>query len=82
MLPPQAELYLRDLEKALWPLGSDERETILLELRGHLGECSAQGPLRLAEALQGLGTPEQCAEAFVVEGAARLTSAPECRGVP
>jgi hypothetical protein len=68
-LPAPAEQYLRDLERALWPLGSDERETILLELRGHLAGCVEQGPDRLAEALRNLGTPEECSRAFVVEGA-------------
>lgn len=69
LLPAPAEQYLRSLEKALWPLGSDEREAILLELRGHLAGCSAQGPDRLADALKSLGTPDECARAFVVEGA-------------
>jgi len=69
LLPAQAELYLRELEKALWPLGSDEREAILLELRGHLAGCAAMGPDRLSEALRSLGTPEECSRAFVIEGA-------------
>ncbi len=69
LLPASAERYLRALEGALWPLGSDERETILLELRGHLAGCAARGPDRLADALASLGTPEECARAFVDEGA-------------
>ncbi|HEV2080393.1 MAG TPA: hypothetical protein VGR19_10935 [Allosphingosinicella sp.] len=68
-MPAQAEQYLRDLERALWPLGSDERETILLELRGHLAGCAEQGGARVNEALRSLGTPEECSRAFVVEGA-------------
>jgi len=68
-LPAQAEQYLRDLERALWPLGSYERETILLELRGHLVGCAEQGGARVNEALKSLGTPEECSRAFVIEGA-------------
>ncbi len=70
LLSAEAELYLRQLEKELWPLGSAEREAILLELRGHLEACSSQGgALRLADALASMGTPEEFARAFVVEGA-------------
>lgn len=68
-LPANAERYLRALDAALWPLGSDERETILLELRSHLAGCAAVGPVRLADALESLGSPEECAAAFVLEGA-------------
>lgn len=69
LLPAPAEQFLRDLEKALWPIGSDERETILLELRGHLTGCAKQGPDRLSSALASLGSAEACAEAFLAEGA-------------
>ena len=69
LLSAEAELYLRQLEKELWPLGSAEREAILLELRGHLEACSSHGALRLAEALASMGTPDEFARAFVVEGA-------------
>lgn len=69
LLPPQAEQYLKELERALWPLGSDERETILLELRTHLADCGAKGAERLEAALASLGTPEECSRAFVIEGA-------------
>jgi hypothetical protein len=68
-LPAIAERYLQDLEAALWPLGSDERETILLELRSHLADCGARGPERVANAIKGLGSPAECARAFVTEGA-------------
>jgi hypothetical protein len=68
-LPPRAETYLRQLDRELWPLSSEERETILLELRGHLIGRAAQGEERLAEALAALGPPPELARAFVDAGA-------------
>ncbi|MEO7177497.1 MAG: hypothetical protein ABIW83_01505 [Allosphingosinicella sp.] len=68
-LPLQAETFLRQLDKALWPLSSEERETILLELRGHLIDRSAQGPEALATALCGLGSPKALAGEFALVGA-------------
>lgn len=68
-LPPQAETFLRRLDKELWPLSSEERETILLELRSHLAGRSAQGPEALASALSGLGSPKTLAGEFAFVGA-------------
>jgi hypothetical protein len=67
-LPPRAEQYLRQLEKALWPLSSGEREAILLELRGHLHGRAAQGEAALASAIAGLGDPEALAREFAFAG--------------
>ncbi|HEY0113141.1 MAG TPA: hypothetical protein VGB59_08300 [Allosphingosinicella sp.] len=67
-LPPPADLFLRQLEKALWPLSSGERDAILLELRGHLFGRAAQGKAALAAAIAGLGDPEELAREFAVAG--------------
>ena len=64
-LPPEAERFLRHLADALWELASDEREAILLELRGHLSERAAQGPEPLRAALAEIGTAEALAGQFL-----------------
>jgi hypothetical protein len=67
-LPPPAELFLRSLAKALWALPSDERDAVVLELRGHLAERSDQGGLALNEALTALGSPDALARQFDQSG--------------
>jgi hypothetical protein len=62
-----AERYLEHLSGALWPLASDQREAIVLEIRGHLEGSAATG--RLEEALTGLGAPEALAGHFLDAGA-------------
>ena len=62
-----AEQYLERLARALWPLASDQREAIVLEIRGHLAGSAAAG--RLEEALAGLGSPDALAGHFLDEGA-------------
>jgi hypothetical protein len=76
LLPPQAQAYLRKLASALWRLSSDEREAILLELRGHLQARAAAGPEALRAALDGLGEPEALAALYGDDGAGRLTQLP------
>jgi len=67
-LPLPAERFLRSLTKALWTLSSDERDAVVLELRGHLAERSAQGGPALDQALTALGAPEALARRFDQSG--------------
>jgi hypothetical protein len=61
-LPHPAEAWLAALERELWTLASDERASIVAELRGHLAARSLAG--RLDEALSALGSPRALAEAY------------------
>ena len=61
-LPPNAEAYLTQLARELWPIASDERASILLELRSHLIDRAATGALD--SALASLGPPRTFARAF------------------
>jgi hypothetical protein len=65
-LPRPAEAWLAALEHELWTLASDERASILAELRGHLAMRSAAG--RLDEALGALGSPRALAAAYDLPG--------------
>ncbi|HZG09269.1 MAG TPA: hypothetical protein VEZ70_09860 [Allosphingosinicella sp.] len=69
-----AELYLERLSRALWPLASNQRQAIVLEIRGHLEGSAAGG--RLEDALAGLGAPEALAGHFLDAGADRGGIAP------
>ncbi|HYW15428.1 MAG TPA: hypothetical protein VE891_04650 [Allosphingosinicella sp.] len=64
-LPSAAERYLERLERALWALPSEEREAILLELRGHLAARRASAD----ETIAALGPPERLAQDFLAAGA-------------
>jgi hypothetical protein len=75
-LPAPAERFLRSLNKALWTLPSDEREAVLLELRGHLAARAAQGEPALHDALAALGPPETLAAQFDQSGGP-LAAVPE-----
>ncbi|PSJ39560.1 HAAS signaling domain-containing protein [Allosphingosinicella deserti] len=75
-LPPEAERFLRRLADALWELASDEREAILLELRGHLSERAAQGPEPLGAALAEIGTAETLAGQFLCAATIRNDAPP------
>lgn len=65
-LSATAESFLRRLDKALWALPSEEREAVLLELRGHLEERAMQGPASLRAALADMGSPDEVAAEFLL----------------
>jgi hypothetical protein len=65
-LPPNAEAYLKAFARELWPLASDERDSILLELRGHLIDRAAAGALD--PTLGALGSPKSLAQSFDYTG--------------
>jgi uncharacterized membrane protein len=81
-LPAPAERFLRSLNKALWTLASDERDSILLELRGHLADRAALDGRALEDALKELGTPEALAAAFDHDRGAGLARVPESHSGP
>jgi hypothetical protein len=60
-----AETFLARLASHLRSLSFDEREALLLELRGHLLERQQQGPDHLRAALDEMGAPEILAREFV-----------------
>jgi uncharacterized membrane protein len=62
-LPDQAEDYARRLDAGLKRLPTEERERIVLEIRGHLAERAAAGALDAS--LSALGRPELLARTFV-----------------
>src|SRR4051812_33482787 len=64
-LNPVAETFLARLARQLHPLSFDEREALLLELRGHLLERQQQGPEHLRAALDEMGPPEILAREFI-----------------
>ncbi|HYI39775.1 MAG TPA: hypothetical protein VE053_05595 [Allosphingosinicella sp.] len=64
-LPSAAERYLDRLERALWALPSQEREAILLELRGHLAVRADSAD----ETIAAFGPPERLAREFLAAGA-------------
>lgn len=76
-----AERFLLSLNKALWALPSDERDAILLELRGHLAARAAQGPEALEEALHALGPADGLARQFDQSGGS-LAAVPESFASP
>jgi hypothetical protein len=80
-LPAPAERFLRSLTKALWTVPSDERDSILLELRGHLAGRAAQGPQALDAALEALGAPECLARQFD-QGGGSLAAVPDSFAAP
>jgi hypothetical protein len=63
-LPARAERFLRSLASELRALSSDERDAVLLELRGHLLERAVRGETALDAALAALGAPRDLAAAF------------------
>lgn len=63
-LPARAEKFLRSLASELRALSSDERDAVLLELRGHLTERATLGETALDAALAALGAPDALAAAF------------------
>ena len=60
-----AETFLARLDDNLGLLSGDEREAVLLELRGHFLELQHQGPEHLHSALNDMGPAESLAGAFV-----------------
>ena len=71
-LPSNAEAYLNALARELWPLASDERDSVLLELRGHLLDRAAAGALE--PALSALGPPKALAQSFDLGGSRSAAS--------
>lgn len=64
-LPSAAERYLDRLERALWPLRSEERGAILLEIRGHLAARADAAD----ETIAALGPADRLAQDFLAAGA-------------
>ena len=63
-LPPDVEHYLKELRLALSPLGADERDEIVAEVRTHFADRIAQNR---GDVLAGFLTAESYAAAFVAE---------------
>jgi len=81
-LPAPAERFLRALDKALWVLSSDERESVVLEIRGHLAERAAEGGQALEDSLAALGPPKILAAAFDQNRGTGLVPIPEGFATP
>jgi hypothetical protein len=81
-LPARAERFLYALCRELQSLSSNERDTVLLELRGHLSERAAQGEAALDAALLSLGDPADLATAFDQRQGAALAPVPAPFAVP
>ena len=81
-LPARAERFLSALSNALDGLSSHERDTVLLELRGHLLARAGEGDAALDETLRELGTPEALAADFGEGGAGSLVAVPDAFATP
>jgi len=66
-LPAPAEAWLRALAHELWPLASDERTSVIVELRGHLAARVEAGALDAC--LAELGPAKAFAAAYDLPGA-------------
>jgi len=65
-LPEQAEAFLRDLERHLFPLPEAERRDVAAEIRSHLADRAARGEGNL---LAPFGSAQAYAAAFLEERA-------------
>ncbi len=76
MLSPDAEIFLARLADELRPLGHEEREAVLLELRGHFEERQRQGRQHLLSAIDHMGSPATLAHEFIEASAAAMRGPP------
>jgi uncharacterized membrane protein len=65
---PTLSTYIRHLRWSLASLPADERDDIVAEVRSHLQDKVERG-VRIEEAIESLGVPEDFARAFITERA-------------